>query len=266
MNRPDTELLQAALLPQFSAPNVGALMTTRVGGVSRAPFDSLNLRPEVGDDPLAVAQNRRRLQVAISAEPVRLDQVHGADVLAIDDAALQGSRGGVLARADASLCLRPGVACEVQVADCLPVLFAHRGGRGVAAAHAGWRGLAGGVLEQTLVRLCSACGAAPSDIEVWLGACIGPTRFEVGADVLAAFGCTPTLPGGRFVPASAAGKWLADLSGLARDRFAAAGVTRLQGNDGSLPWCTVSNPSRFFSFRRERVCGRMSALVWLHDV
>ncbi|MEX8516898.1 MAG: peptidoglycan editing factor PgeF [Leptothrix sp. (in: b-proteobacteria)] len=256
-------LTLSPLLPQFSAPNVGALMSTRAGGVSLPPFDSLNLRPEVGDDPLAVAENRRRLVVAAGVESVRLDQVHGRELVVLDAALLQASRAGALPQADASLSTMPGVACEVQVADCLPVLLAHRGGRGVAAAHAGWRGLAAGIVEHTLAQLCAACAAPPQDIEVWLGACIGASQFEVGADVLQAFGASAQQPGPRFVAAQAPGKWLAHLSGLARDRLAAAGVTQVQGNDGSLAWCTVSNPSRFFSFRRERISGRMSALVWL---
>lgn len=255
--------LSDLLRPVFSSPRVGALMSTRAGGVSQAPFDALNLRPEVGDDPAAVAENRRRLVAAAGAEPVRLDQVHGAE-LALLDAALQAaSRRGELPRADASLSLTPGLACEVQVADCLPVLFAHRDGLGVAAAHAGWRGLAGGIVEHTLAQLCAACGGAgPHEIEVWLGACIGPSRFEVGVDVLQAFGAGADQPGVRFVP-GAPGKWLADLAGLARDRLAAAGVVQLLGNDSGPAWCTVNNSSRFFSFRRERVTGRMSALVWL---
>jgi YfiH family protein len=256
-------LTLSPLLPQFSAPNVGALMSTRAGGVSLPPFDSLNLRPEVGDDPLAVAENRRRLAVAAGVEPVRLDQVHGRELVVLDAALLQASRASPLPRADASLSTMPGVACEVQVADCLPVLFAHRAGRGVAAAHAGWRGLAAGIVEHTLAQLCEACSAPPQDIEVWLGACIGPGQFEVGADVLDAFGASAQQPGPRFAVGQAPDKWLADLSGLARDRLMAAGVTQVQGNDGSSAWCTVSNPSRFFSFRRERLSGRMSALVWL---
>ncbi|MEY4753936.1 MAG: hypothetical protein RJA44_1611 [Pseudomonadota bacterium] len=265
--------LAAALQPRFTSPRVGALMSTRIGGVSTAPFDSFNLRPEVGDDPEAVAENRRRLQQGLGVPPVRLDQVHGTAVVTLDQALLQRSLAGHLPQADASLSCRPGLACEVQVADCLPVLYADRAGRGVAAAHAGWRGLAGGIVEQTLAQLCAATGAQPQDIEVWLGACIGPTQFEVGADVLLGFGVAPDRPGARFVPRARPAdelmplmpKWLADLPGLARDRLAAVGVRSMQGNDGSLPWCTVSQASRFFSFRRERRCGRMSALIWLRD-
>lgn len=260
------DLLAPMLRPRFSAPNVAALMTTRAGGVSQPPFDSLNLRPEVGDDPQAVAENRRRLQATIRAQPVRLDQVHGADVIELAPALVDA-----LPRADASLSLHAGLACEVQVADCLPVLYADRHGRGVAAAHAGWRGLAGGIVEATLARLCTACGAQPHEIEVWLGACIGPEQFEVGADVLIGCGADPDRtdrPHPHFSPKAAVEgvpKWWADLPGMARARLAAAGAETVLGNDGSAAWCTVSQSSRFFSFRRERRCGRMSALVWLCD-
>jgi polyphenol oxidase len=153
----------------------------------------------------------------------------------------------------------------VQVADCLPVLLADRAGRVVGAAHAGWRGLAAGVIEATVQRMQEVAGVAPGDLEAWLGACIGPRRFEVGADVLAAFGADPAQAGPRFRPRgdAAAGKWLADLPGLARDRLAAIGVARVAGNDGTTAWCTVDNPLRFFSFRRDGVTGRMSACIGL---
>ena len=237
------------LRPDWTAPGVGALMTTRAGGVSRGAFDSMNLKPGLGDDDAAVAANQARLAQAIGAVPVWLDQVHGHDVLRLH----QGQGG---ARADASVSTEPGVACVVQVADCLPVLFAAPQARGVAAAHAGWRGLAAGVLEATLAALCAATGCAPHELQVWLGACIGPRRFEVGADVLAAFGAAPAHAGPRFEP-RASGKWLADLPGLARDRLAAAGVRRVSGGS----WCTVEDESRFFSFRRDRRTGRMAAGV-----
>lgn len=237
------------LRPGWDAPGVGALMTTRHGGVSTGAFDSLNLKPGLGDDDAAVAANQARLQAAIGAVPQWLDQVHGRAVVR-----LAGPPAGRPC-ADASLSTEPGVACVVQVADCLPALFAAPGARGVAAAHAGWRGLAAGVLEATLEALCEATGSAPGGIQVWLGACIGPRQFEVGADVLEAFG--PDA-GARFRPRRE-GKWLADLPGLARDRLTAAGVTRIGGGT----WCTVEDASRFFSFRRDRVTGRMAAAIWL---
>ncbi|MBX3606474.1 MAG: peptidoglycan editing factor PgeF [Piscinibacter sp.] len=228
-------------------------MTTRAGGASREPFDSLNLKAGLGDDDEAVAVNQARLRDVIGAEPVWLDQVHGRTVVRL------GAPEPGRPCADASLSTEPGVACVVQVADCLPVLYAAPGARGVAAAHAGWRGLAAGVLETTLDALCEATGCAPHEVQVWLGACIGPRRFEVGADVLEAFGADPgSAAPPRFVP-ERPGKWLADLPGLARDRLAAAGVRAVSGGQ----WCTVEDRSRFFSFRRDGRTGRMAAAVWL---
>jgi YfiH family protein len=164
--------------------------------------------------------------------------------------------GAPVHEADAAVATEPGVACAIQVADCLPVLFAAP--RGVAAAHAGWRGLAGGVLEATVQALCEATGDAPLQLDAWLGPCIGAGRFQVGADVLEAFGADPARPGDAFHP-ELAGKWLADLPRLARQRLAALGVRRVHGG----AWCTASDRARFFSFRRDRVTGRMAALVWL---
>ena len=242
------------LVPRWhNIANVGALMTTRHGGVSAAPFDSFNLRAAVGDDPQAVAQNQRLLAQAIGARPVFLDQVHGARVVRLG--ASDAAPDAAVHRADASITTEPGIACTVQVADCLPVLFAAPQGRAVGAAHAGWRGLALGVLESTLAQVCDAAHCAPDQVQAWLGACIGPAQFEVGPDVLDAFG-----PSGapRFA-AKGPGKWLADLPALARDRLHAAGLRSIGGGE----WCTVSDPSRFFSFRRDRITGRMAAAVWI---
>lgn len=253
----------ALLRPQFTSPRVGAVMTTRAGGVSQGDFASLNLRAEVGDAPQDVARNRALLRGWIGRDSQRLNQVHGVAVHDMGDELV-----APLPMADASVTASTSLACEVQTADCLPVLFAHRGGRAVGAAHAGWRGLAGGVLEATLARVCALAVAPPDEIEVWLGACIGPQAFEVGADVVQAFGGSAAAPGPRFQPrqeAGIAGKWWADLPGLARDRLALAGVQTLSGNDGSAPWCTLGNPSRYFSFRRSSRTGRMAALIWLHD-
>ena len=244
------------LIPAWAAPGVGALMTTRHGGVSAAPFDSFNLRHEIGDSPDAVAHNRARLARAAGATPVYLNQVHGARVVRLGWA--DAAPGATVHDADASVTTLPGIACTVQVADCLPVLFAAPNGRAVGAAHAGWRGLAAGVLEATLREVCEAAGCEPTEVEVWLGACIGPGRFEVGADVLQAFGAGGQGASSCFFP-HGPGKWLADLPQLARDRLLAAGVQALQGG----AWCTVSEASRFFSFRRDRVTGRMAALVWV---
>lgn len=244
--------------PAFASPRVRALMTARDGGVSTAPFDTLNLRDGLGDGAEAVARNRARLQQALGMPSVMLRQVHGVQVVDL----APGMPGG--AEADASVCRVPGLACEIQVADCLPVLLADVQGRGVAAAHAGWRGLAGGVIEATLLRLCSALGTPAAEVEVWLGPCIGPQAFEVGEDVLAGFGVQAEAPGPRF-RAARPGKWLANLPGLARDRLARLGVQRVAGNDGGQAWCTFSHPSRFFSYRRDGVTGRMAACIGLLD-
>ena len=251
------------LVPDWSTTGVGALMTARSGGVSAAPFDSFNLRSQTGDLPAAVAENQARLARIVGAVPVYLNQVHGARVVRLQRA--DGAPGASVHDADASVTTLAGIACAVQVADCLPVLFAAPGGRAVGAAHAGWRGLAGGVIEATLAAVCEAAACEPSQVQVWLGPCIGPSRFEVGVDVVERFtapvpvnAATASTAPMRFMP-HGPGKWLADLAGLAQDRLHAAGVRAVHGGR----WCTVSGPSRFFSFRRDRVTGRMAALVWI---
>ncbi|MEO8525546.1 MAG: peptidoglycan editing factor PgeF [Caldimonas sp.] len=232
-------------------------MSTREGGVSSGPFATMNLGAAVGDEPRCVATNRARFAEACGAAPVFLRQVHGASVVRVG--AVDTAPGALVHEADASFTTEPGVACTVQVADCLPVLFAAPEGRAVAAAHAGWRGLSAGVLEATLAALCGAAHCRAAEVEAWLGACIGPRAFEVGTDVLEAFGVDPLLSDAcRFDPVRT-GKWLADLAGLARDRLAAAGVERVSGGE----WCAALDPSRFFSFRRDRITGRMAASVWI---
>ena len=252
------------LVPQWPAPaHVHAVHTTRAGGVSRAPYDSLNLGDHVADDAQAVAVNRQRLAQALGATPVFMRQVHGTDVAALT----QPSASLV---ADACLGTTPGVACTVMVADCLPVLFTDRAGTVVAGAHAGWRGLAGtqgrGVLESTVEALRAAlatrdAGAGTGELLAWLGPCIGPQAFEVGDEVRAAFEAHDAQAVHCFAP-HGVGKWLADLPGLARQRLAALGLASVHGNDGSAAWCTVGNASRFFSHRRDRVSGRMAACIW----
>lgn len=242
------------LRPDWRAAGVGALMTTRRGGVSKGPFAGMNIREGLGDDPAAVAHNQALLAAAMGAKPVYLEQVHGCGVVRLTPALV-----GSLPQADASVCTEPGLACTVQVADCLPVLFAAPGARGVAGAHAGWRGLSAGVLETTLTTLCDAAACAPGEVQAWLGPCIGPRRFEVGADVLRAFGAEQSDEVAALFRPHAPGKWMADLAGLARQRLRAAGLTQLSGGEG----CTVEDASRFFSFRRDGVTGRMVAAVWL---
>ena len=245
------------LAPAWANDRVGALMSTREGGLSSGPYASMNLGVAVGDEPERVAGNRARFAAICGAAPVFLRQVHGVRVVRIGaaDAGPQAPADP----ADASVTTEPGIACTVQVADCLPVLFAAPAGRGVAAAHAGWRGLAAGVLEATVAALCEAARCRPGELDAWLGVCIGPRAFEVGADVLEAFGVAPTQHDSpRFMPASP-GKWLADLAGLARDRLAATGVERISAAGG----CAVEDAARFFSYRRDRVTGRMAAAVWI---
>jgi YfiH family protein len=237
---------------------VGALMTTRRGGVSAAPWDSLNLGRSSGDSADAVAANRARVAAASGATHVYLSQVHGDRVLALDAQSAQGAH-----TADAAWTREPGLACTVMVADCLPVLLAAPEARAVGAAHAGWRGLAGGVVERTIEAVCGGASCEPHELVAWLGPCIGPDAFEVGADVLEAFGTDPKPVSSarfRYRPRpDGQPRWLADLAGLARDRLAAAGVSRVSGGT----WCTVTDRSRFFSFRRDGVTGRMAACVWI---
>ena len=247
------------LAPDWGVAGVGALMTTRSGGTSSGRYATMNVGSAVGDDAAAVAVNRALLAEAMGAAPVFLRQVHGARVVCVGRA--DAAAGAPILEADAVVTGEQGVACVVQAADCLPVLLAAPGGRAVAAAHAGWRGLAAGVVERALDALCRVGGCAPREVVAWLGACIGPEAFEVGQDVLAAFGVAPGQergPSARFV-AKGGAKWHADLAGLARDRLAAAGVDAVSGGRR----CTVSDASRFFSYRRDGVTGRMAAAVWI---
>ena len=239
----------AWIVPDWPAPaRVRALSTTRAGGVSVAPYDSLNLGTHVGDDPANVAANRAQVRRIVPSEPAWLNQVHGTAV--VDAASVAG-----VPDADASVSRTPGAVCVVMTADCLPVLLCDRAGTVVGAAHAGWRGLHGGVIEATV----TAMQVAPADVIAWLGPAIGPTAFEVGDEVRAAFVATDAIADAAFKPAGQPGKWLADIYLLARQRLAALGVTAVYGGD----CCTVSESRRFFSYRRDGVTGRMASLVWL---
>ncbi|WP_052162753.1 peptidoglycan editing factor PgeF [Aquabacterium sp. NJ1] len=261
---------------------VGALMSARAGGVSVGPYAQCNLGDHVQDDPQAVLHNRSLFAQALQAQPVWMTQVHGNRVIWLTrDADFLGPSGQLAQpEADGALTTEPGLACTVMVADCLPVLLAAPEGRGVAALHAGWRGLAGagdmqgqGIVHTGVRALCEAASCEPSDLQAWLGPCIGPAHFEVGADVLAGFGLDPLAAQAhrRFTPritVDAVGvheapfqarKWLADLPGLARDTLNHLGVSQVGGGT----WCTVSEASRFFSFRRDRVTGRQAASIWL---
>jgi YfiH family protein len=248
-------------VPDWPAPaRVRAICSTRAGGVSQAPYDSLNLGDHVGDAPQAVAANRQLFGAALQARPVFLSQVHGCDAVQLAADTPDATP------ADGCFTTASGVACTIMVADCLPVLFTTASGSAVAAAHAGWRGLAGdgarGILETVCEQLLRESRSTPAEVLAWLGPCIGPRMFEVGAEVKAAFEANDRQAAQLFRPRDD-GKWLADLQGLARRRLGALGVTQIYGNDGADGWCTVTNPSRFFSYRRDRVCGRFAAAVWL---
>jgi hypothetical protein len=257
--------LPGALRPDWPAPaGITALMSGRQGGVSRLPFDSLNLRPaslggEDMDSPEAVHENQLRFVAALGAQPVWLNQVHGAEVLRLTRDHLHP--GAPLPQADASVCTEPGIACAVLVADCLPVLLCSADGRAVGAAHAGWRGLAAGVIDRTVAALCDAAGCEAGQVLAWLGPCIGERAFEVGADVLSAFGAEPSAPDpALFRPSPRADgslRWRANLVLLARRRLATLGVNQVSGGG----WCTVEDASRFFSFRRDGRTGRMAAAI-----
>ncbi|MDE2416980.1 MAG: peptidoglycan editing factor PgeF [Burkholderiales bacterium] len=252
-------------MPQWPAPaRVKALCTTRAGGISTAPWDSLNLGGHVGDDAQRVQHNRRVLQQAVAARPVFMNQVHGCEVLTLSTDLPDGRA------ADAACTTQIGLACTVMVADCLPVLLCDTAGQMVAAAHAGWRGLAGthgtGVLEAVFKcfdAIARTDVAQPAmEVIAWLGPCIGPGAFEVGEEVRAAF-VAHSMDAARCFQPLGNDKWLADLAGLARQRLNALGVRRVFGNDSGPEWCTAGNPSRFFSHRRDRISGRQAACIWL---
>jgi YfiH family protein len=230
---------------------VRAAFTTRLGGVSEAPWDSFNVGAHVGDSPVAVATNRAGLRTLLDlpAEPAWLSQVHGTAVHDLD-----GVPPGVHPpTADAVVTRERGRVCAIMVADCLPVLFATRDGSRIAAAHAGWRGLAAGVLEQTV----RALGSPGGEIAAWLGPAISHEHFEVGEEVRAAFVAGDAGASGAF-ERNASGRWQADLVSLAKRRLGALGVTDVSGGG----WCTFADRARFFSHRRDGKGGRLAALIW----
>jgi len=238
------------LTPQWPAPPaVCALSTQRRGGVSAAPYESLNLGDHVGDVPAAVAENRRRLKVAadLPAEPRWLAQVHGIRVADLD-------AGGSTAAADACHTRQPGRVCAILTADCLPVLFAAESGEEVAAAHAGWRGLGGGVIEATV----RALAVDPRTLLVWLGPAIGPRHFEIGPEVRDELLRADGGAEAAFTP-NARGRFMADLEALARRRLARLGIERIYGGGE----CTHSYSDRYFSHRRDGQTGRQATLIWL---
>ncbi|SCZ50306.1 peptidoglycan editing factor PgeF [Thiohalomonas denitrificans] len=237
------------LRPGWPAPSsVKAAVSTRIGGVSAPPYDSLNLGDHVGDDPRAVAENRRRLGrvLHLPGEPIWLRQVHGTRVVS--------AREGVDREADAIYADTAESVCAVLTADCLPVLFCDGAGTRIAAAHAGWRGLQAGILESTL----DTFDTPFEEILVWLGPAIGPDAFEVGPEVREAFLVSDPGAGEAFRP-SPSGRWWADLYGLARRRLRRAGVGGIYGGG----YCTYTDTERFYSYRRDGVTGRMATLIWM---
>jgi len=238
------------LVPEWPAPpRVHACTTTRLGGVSEGPYASLNLAAHVGDDPEQVAENRRRLLQALRlpAMPLWLQQVHGTTVVNA-----VGAKPDCMA--DASYADREGAVCVVMTADCLPLLLCSDDGTRVAAVHAGWRGLLEGVIENAV----RALGSPGKRLLAWLGPAIGPGAFEVGDEVRAAFVAADPTAATAFVP-SPAGRWLADIYDLARQRLACVHVDAVYGGH----WCTVGDAERFYSYRRDGVTGRMASLIWL---
>lgn len=251
-------MIPPSIIPDWPASvNVRALQTTRDGGVSVGAYATLNLGDHVGDDPVAVARNRALLRATLPAEPVWLKQVHGNVVADAD-------RTVGVPEADAALARQTGKVCAVMTADCLPLLLCDEAGTVVAAAHAGWRGLAGGVVEATV----KAMNVAPERLLVWLGPAIGPQAFEVGEEVRQAFMAHDPEAAKAFVSRfpiahhpspTTAQKWLADIYLLARQRLALLGVERVYG--GGL--CTYTDAEHFYSYRRDQATGRMASLIWL---
>lgn len=236
---------------------VGAVMTTRAGGVSISPFDTMNLGSRVGDEEAAVVRNRESLALVMGARPVFLQQVHGSTVVRLRTSDAAASPATDMFQADAAFTMDFGVACVVQVADCMPVLFAHEDGRVVGAAHAGWRGLAAGVLERMVHAMCGAAACEPNALRAWLGPCIGPQAFEVGKDVFDAFATWPMhfrearRPDGSM-------RWRADLPALAQERLNGVGLGRVVLSGA----CTVADRTRFYSYRRDGTTGRHAAAIW----
>lgn len=255
-------------------PGVAYGCTSKRGGVSMEPWGALNLGMHVGDDPQAVAENRRRLSVGLPAEPFWLDQVHGTDVIEVIDTGyihLALNADGVLSetspslaqagsapRADAAITTRPGVVLAIMTADCIPVVLADTEGRALGVAHAGWRGLAAGVLENTLTALRARHPNAQG-WRAWVGPCIGQAAFEVGGEVRRAFIDTDPAFAAYFVAGRGEGKWQADLAGLACHRLATLGVYGIESSG----LCTHDRADLFHSYRRSPQCGRMATLAWL---
>lgn len=239
------------ITPNWPAPlNVKAIQTTRLGGVSSAPYTSLNLSDQLQDDGLKVAQNRQQLNYYVPTEPVWLKQVHGIRVI-------NASNSLCLEEADASYSRDKQVVCVTMTADCLPLLLCDRAGTVVAAVHAGWRSLCAGVIEATV----KSMQTIPGEILAWLGPAIGSTAFEVGEDVRAAFMDQDSKAEVAFVKHK--DKWLCDLYQLAKQRLSNVGVDKIYGATVNEVFCTYHDHDRFFSYRRDKETGRMASLIWI---
>lgn len=277
MTSPDDLTFADVVQPTWKvSPRVRALVTTRNGGVSEPPYGrwqngaahpgGLNVGFRSGDDPQVTAANRAGLLKLVGIdEAAWLEQIHGTELVRADDVLARHRESGESTRADASVTDRPGTVCAVMIADCMPVLLCDAEGRAVGAAHAGWRGLAGGIVEKTARRVAALAGVEPASLHAYLGPAIGPDAFEVGADVRDAFmnsvdGEQRDATAHAFVPrAHHAGKYFASLPALARLRLQSVGITQIAGGD----LCTVTQRERFYSYRRDRETGRMAALIWL---
>lgn len=240
------------ILPNWPAPaNVRAIQTTRQGGNSYAPYDSLNLGAHVQDDPMQVERNRLLLNRYVPTEPVWLNQVHGTVVV-------NATVASCVPDADAAYAKQKNTVCVVMTADCLPILFCNTEGTAIAATHAGWRGLCDGVIEATI----EAMAEPPDSLMAWLGPAIGPLAFEVGTEVRAEFIHQHSDAGNAFTPSNE-GKWLGNIYQLAQQRLNRAGVKAIYGGGIDQSFCTFTDAEQFFSYRRDGKTGRMASLIWL---
>lgn len=248
--------------PSWAVPSqIKSFCTTRAGGVSKSSFNSLNLGLNAGDDSADVLRNRSILSSHLPAEPLWLKQIHG---ITVSTPASRNATASEPFEADAAVTNIPNQVLAILTADCMPVLFASKSGGVIGAAHAGWRGLSGGVLENTLQEMLAISpGMSPKDIAVWMGPAIGPTAFEVGEDVLQAFAAQgPAILSKAFRPITgSSGKYLADLYLLARDRLRSLGIEQIDGGD----FCTFNDFENFFSYRRDKKTGRFASLIWISD-
>lgn len=255
-----TSLPPEWLIPNWNAPkNIKAIMTSRQGGFSQAPFDSMNLGGHVDDDLATVIKNRASLKqrLQLPSEPLWLTQVHGVTIANADTDTDADQQYSANVEADACVAYKIGSVCAVMTADCLPVLFCNQQGTAIAAAHAGWRGLHAGILEHSAKSL----NCPPEEVMAWFGVAISAAHFEVGSEVREAFISVQAEAHCAFVPSINKGKWLADIYLLARLRLEAIGVKNISGGE----YCSYADSQRFYSYRREPKTGRMVSLIWMTE-